>query len=274
MAERRPRTDTRGILHPAAGLARFRMRRRAVAEPLAPYAQHYWLIDWSLREPYEQHVVSHPTVNLVFQTLGPPVVSGVSRGLFSVKLEGTGRVVGAQFQPGGFRPFLGGPVSALTDRQVPAREVFGPEADRTAEAVLAAAGDDEITALMDAFLTARLREPDPVAAEVAEMVAAVAADATLTRVDLAAARLAVPVRRLQRLFAEYVGVSPKWVIRRYRIMEAAERAAAGTGVNWAELAAELGYADQAHLVRDFTAAVGVSPAQYARQDAALRTRPR
>lgn len=35
-------------------------------------------------------------------------------------------------------------------------------------------------------------------------------------------------------------------------------------VRWAELAAELGYADQAHLTRDFTAAVGMPPAAYAR----------
>lgn len=272
MMDRRPRTDTRGILHAVTGLSRFRMRRRAVAEPLAPFIQHYWLIDWELPEPYEQRVVPHPTVNLVFQTIGPPIVAGVDRGRFAVRLAGTGRVVGAQFRPGGFRPFLGGPVSALTDRQVPAAELFGPAADRTAAAVLAARDDDEITALMDDFLTARLDAPDPVAAEVAEMVAVIAADATLTKVTAAAARLAVPVRRLQRLFAEYVGVSPKWVIRRYRILEAAERAAAGTEADWARLAAELGYADQAHLVRDFTAAVGMPPARYARRDAELRAR--
>ncbi|MFJ9752413.1 hypothetical protein ACIRVM_42525, partial [Streptomyces chartreusis] len=36
-----------------------------------------------------------------------------------------------------------------------------------------------------------------------------------------------------------------------------------TDVDWATLAADLGYADQAHLVRDFTATVGVPPTAYA-----------
>jgi AraC-like DNA-binding protein len=72
------------------------------------------------------------------------------------------------------------------------------------------------------------------------------------------------MRRLQRLFSDYVGVGPKWVIRRYRLHEAAARAADGAGLDLVRLAAELGYADQAHLTRDFTAMVGVPPARYAR----------
>lgn len=70
-------------------------------------------------------------------------------------------------------------------------------------------------------------------------------------------------RRLQRLFDAYVGASPKWVIRRYRIQEAAARAARGP-VAWAQLAVDLGYSDQAHFVRDFVANVGVTPTQYTR----------
>jgi len=71
------------------------------------------------------------------------------------------------------------------------------------------------------------------------------------------------VRLLQRLFAGYVGVGPKWVILRYRIHEALEHAETDREVDWAALAADLGYADQAHLVRDFTATVGVPPTAYA-----------
>src|SRR6266699_434040 len=70
-------------------------------------------------------------------------------------------------------------------------------------------------------------------------------------------------RTLQRLFADYVGVSPKWVMRRARLHEAAERADSGEPVDWAELAADLGYADQAHLTRDFTVTIGVPPTRYA-----------
>lgn len=59
------------------------------------------------------------------------------------------------------------------------------------------------------------------------------------------------------------GVGPKWVILRYRIHEALERAGSDPAVDWARLAADLGYSDQAHLVRDFTATVGAPPTAFA-----------
>ncbi len=72
------------------------------------------------------------------------------------------------------------------------------------------------------------------------------------------------MRQLQRRFADHVGVSPKAVIRRYRLYEAAERARLGREVDWAALAVELGYSDQAHLTGDFSATVGMPPDRYAR----------
>jgi AraC-like DNA-binding protein len=52
-------------------------------------------------------------------------------------------------------------------------------------------------------------------------------------------------------------------MRRARLHEVAARADSGEFIDWATLAADLGYADQAHLTRDFTATIGVPPARYA-----------
>jgi len=94
-------------------------------------------------------------------------------------------------------------------------------------------------------------------------VARITTDPALRRVGELAAASGTSARSLQRLFADYVGVSPKWVMRRARLHEAAERADGGELVDWAELAADLGYSDQAHLTRDFTATIGVPPTHYA-----------
>ncbi|MDP9866218.1 MULTISPECIES: helix-turn-helix domain-containing protein [Streptosporangium] len=260
-----PAGDTRGILN--AGAARFGYGRHACHPSLAPFVEHHWIIRWDLTEPYEQRVVSHPSVNLVFQERGSRV-AGVITGDYLETLAGTGVVAATRFRPGGFRPFLGAPVSTLTDRFPPVSEVFGPAAEATAPAVLAAS-DAGAVALLDAFLLARLPPRDPVAERVGAMVAGIVDSPGITRVDDLAARHGLTVRTLQRLFSDYVGVSPKWVIRRYRIHEAAERASAAT--DWSRLAAELGYSDQAHLTRDFTSVVGMSPTAYARS--AVPARP-
>ncbi|GGV83229.1 AraC family transcriptional regulator [Streptomyces gelaticus] len=172
-------------------------------------------------------------------------------------------MLGVKFRSGGFRPFIGRPVAELADRVVPAAEMFGPDANRINQAVLHDSDDLALTSHVESFLLARLPEPDPVAEEVAAMVEYVTADSGLRRVDQLAEEFGVTVRRLQRLFHEYVGASPKWVLRRARLHEAAQRADRGTNIDWAALAAGLGYADQAHFTRDFTAAVGISPGRYA-----------
>jgi transcriptional regulator GlxA family with amidase domain len=83
-----------------------------------------------------------------------------------------------------------------------------------------------------------------------------------------ARRAGVSGRTLQRLFADHVGASPAWVIRRWRIIEAAERAQAADGTvwtGWTDLAVDLGYSDQAHLARDLRAHLGLTPRQYRRR---------
>ena len=78
------------------------------------------------------------------------------------------------------------------------------------------------------------------------------------KVDDIVDRYGIGKRNLEKLFREYI-VAPKWVIQRYRLHEAAERLdTAATDLS--TLAYELGYADQAHFVRDFKAAVGRPPA--------------
>ncbi|REK85680.1 AraC family transcriptional regulator [Streptomyces inhibens] len=272
-----PRRDTRGIVDAPELFTRVRFRRRTPAAPLRPYVEHYWLIDWDLSEPYATHVVPHPCVNLVLQRYADrPAfgeVAGVGLELFSQKLVGRGRVCGVQFRPGGFRPFAPErPVTDWTDRRLPLATVFGgvdvaPAGAGAAAAVLGPDDEDARVAALDAFLTPLLRAEPRILAQ-ADLAMGLAdrirTDRTIRRVADFARAEGLSVRALQRLFAGYVGVSPKWVLLRYRVHEALERAASGGEVDWPALAAELGYSDQAHLIRDVTATVGVPPTAYAR----------
>jgi AraC-like DNA-binding protein len=257
--------DSRGIIDPGAALEKFRLDRYAPTPAVGRFVDRYWVVRWDLTgdEPFTQQVFAHPVVNVVFAEEGP-FVHGVTTRVGERKLEGTGRALGIMFRPAGFRPFLGRALSTITDRVLPIADVFGPAALDLADAVAAAAGDSELTAAADAFLAARAPAA-PQASEASTALAERAAgDPSLARVDKLAVHAGVGVRQLQRRFADHVGVSPKAVIRRYRLYEAAERAARGDRVDWAALATELGYADQAHLIRDFSSAIGTTPDRYAR----------
>ena len=251
-----PVPHTRGVLGRRTAATKFELRTVPPSPAFAPFVEYHWALTWDLEEPFEQRVVPHPNVHLVFEA-GGAAVHGVVLGRFARTIDGRGRVLGVRFHPGGYRPWLGAPVATLTDRAVPfpgGHEVL-THADPVARARAA-----------EAVLLPLLPAPDPTVELVRALADRIAADRTLTRVDALAAEFGTTARAVQRLFREYVGVGPKWVIRRHRAHEAALRAEDGEDVDWSALAAELGYSDQAHLVREFTTAVGTSPARHARQD--------
>ncbi|QNP64629.1 helix-turn-helix domain-containing protein [Streptomyces genisteinicus] len=146
------------------------------------------------------------------------------------------------------------PPSPLTEPADGVRAVVGPEDENARVAAL------------DAYLLGLGPHPSAVdrALRAVAVVDRARTDRSIRRVAELASAEGVSARSLQRLFADEVGVGPKWVILRYRIHEALERAESGGEPDWASLAGELGYSDQAHLVRDFTATVGVPPTAYAR----------
>ncbi len=276
----------RGVLRPEQAATRFRLARHSPSEALAPFVEYYWIPRWDLRgeTPFAQTILPHPNVHLVFEASGAGIF-GVDRKLFTRSLSGRGLAFGVRFMAGCFRPFWQAPISQLTDRVVPAARLFGPRAEKTRRAIMsvgpgdpANSGDSgypanpgdsggEVDARMigyaEALLCSVRPERDRVAEQVAALVSGITADPGLRRVDQLAAASGMTARSLQRLFADYVGVSPKWVMRRARLHEAAERADSGEPVDWALLASDLGYADQAHLTRDFTATLGISPTRYA-----------
>ena len=222
----------------------------------------FWIMRWALREPYRQIVIPYPCVNLAVERGRSGVFGVVSRSISRV-LQGEGLVFGVQFLPGGFRAFLGESIAGLTDRSIPIGEVFD-EAGYEWEAAILSQDDD---AAMIAYAESRLRAKSPErhadADAVLRIVNAIADDREITKVDAVVRFAGLSKRTLERLFREYVGVGPKWVIQRYRLHEAAEYAATGEPRDWADLAARLGYADQAHLIRDFKRFVGQSPTRYA-----------
>jgi len=261
----------RGVLRPGLAADRFGLVRIAPSGPLAPFVDYHWIVRWDLRgQPaYEQTILPHPNVNLVFEASGAGIY-GVDRSLFARLLSGQGKALGVRFRAGCFRPFWGAPIAQLSDRVVPATRLFGPLAEKTRQAIMCADTDGDMVGGAESLLFSGLPERDPVAEQVADLVALITSDSSLRRVDELSVVSGLSVRGLQRLFSDYVGVSPKWVMRRARLHEAALRADGGEPVDWAALAADLGYADQAHLTRDFTATIGVPPTRYAAAPLRLR----
>ncbi len=266
-----PRIETTsqyGVLGVRAsnGEYHYSLDRHPASSRLAGLVERYWVVSWDVPPGREASItlLPHPCVNVVLDR-GRLTVHGVGQARFTYTFRGIGGVFGIKFRPGGFLPFLGRPLSDITDAVLPAEELWGPAAAALAERMAAVPAVDRRVALVEEFLWERWPPPDPQVELVQRIVAALLHDRTIARVDDVTEMFNINPRTLQRMFQRYVGVSPKWVLRRYRLQEAAEQLAAGERTDWTRLALDLGYFDHAHFIRDFRAVVGRSPAEYEAQ---------
>jgi AraC-like DNA-binding protein len=258
-----PRGRDDAILRPSDARRAIDVRRLAPARELEPYVGYHWYVGWHVDLPHRQQVVPQPVVHLVAEE-GRLHVHGVSREPFFRTLSGAGHTLGAAFHPGGLRPFLRRRVGALCDMVVPAGELFDVDDRPVAQEIIDTSDVPVMVEALESYLLALAPEPDPVVDQVRALVRLAEEDRGITRAEQLAGHGCMSLRSLQRLFGEYVGIGPKWVIARWRILDAAAAAHSGEPVEWAALAVDLGFADQAHLTRAFTAVVGTPPVAYER----------
>jgi len=261
----------KGVVAPGVASRTFRLGRYLPPPDLAPFLDHFWIVEWDLRghAAHTQRTLPYPCVHVAFGRVRTGIW-GVPTGSFDYTLQERGKVCGLRFRAGAFRAFLGRPLHTITDRVLPFADLFTWDEAAVLDTVLDTPDDAATVDAAAALLRSALPAPDPQVDAIAAILRAAETTPGLTQVDALAERAGMGVRSLQQLFSDYVGVSPKWVIRRFRLHEAADRLATGGDVDLAALAQNLGYFDQAHFTSDFRRLVGQSPGRY--RDEAMRAR--
>jgi AraC-like DNA-binding protein len=250
-----------GLVRPWENGRSFRLEVFAPAPRLSRLIDQHWTVGWDVGPAGQlQEILPHPSINLVVEPSGA-FAWGVPRNKRSRLLEGCGWAVGTKLKPGAFTAATGIAASRLTDRHVPLRDAF-------ASAELDGLTTPPRPADLEDILLPYATVEDRGFELVTEIVARMRQLAPHARVEEIARLQSLSVRTLQRLFAHYVGVSPKWVLKRLRVHEAVAALTSSEPPELVRLALDLGYYDQAHFIRDFRAVVGRSPAAYVAEAAA------
>ena len=232
------------------------------------------MLEWTLgpHESYVQHVLPDPCIHLIVEPAAAHVLGVVTK-LFSTTLTESNAVFGLKFRPGGFYPFFGQPVVALTNKSIRLTDVFGEIDEQRLTTEIARADGSSVMTRLENALRERVPHADAGFEEACVVTDRIAGDSSIHSVEQAARIFGITPRSLQRLCRTYVGATPKWLIRLHRIKEAAARIEQGGVESWVDLALRLGYADQAHFINDFRSLVGQSPARYAVTASARRRSP-
>jgi len=278
-------------LDPPVGLLNDRLKGQAYSHQrfypstaLLPFIEHYWHVAWQLSKdsadddaraspPVTQAVLTHPCVHISMEA-GQIRLYGVQRRLFKRSLLGHSQVLGIKFRVGGFYPYTYVNMAALTDKRLGIEAL----ADSTLKTRLMqynrefASMSPSNEALTDLIyrLDQQLLKCKPTIDAALEKdmqgidnIIQLIRDKPLFKVAQICQHSGYSPRQIQRLCQKMIGVSPKWLINRYRMHWIATRLQQAQ-VDWNEIIDRCAYTDQAHLIKDFKKHTGLTPAAYIR----------
>lgn len=190
------------------------------------------------------------------------VCSGPYSHSFLIDTAEQQRVMGVEFRPGGALPFLREPMQRLGDRDVDLQDIAGSASLGLRQRLLETPAPARRMALLEAWLRTRAPEPrtHPV---VRRALMLLHGQPCTARIGEVVRTCEVSPRRFGMLFREHVGLGPKRYARLLRFRQVIDAAHPAAEIDWAGLAADCGFHDQPHLVREFRAFCGMTPTEYA-----------
>ncbi len=254
------KSDMRGILYPTRLPSFHRMPAPAQLRELIRW---FWIPRWNLApgQTSRQEVLPFPASNLVVEPSGVSL-AGPTTGISHRDLQGQGWGVGALLRPAAITSLVSDP-STIRDTEI---AVDVPDLHRAvATAMRDENGERSRDRAVQAYAewaAANLGPPDEQGLLANTMEEMISSDRSIVSVAQVAERLGTSIRGVQRLAQRHIGQPPLAVIRRYRLQEAAQRLREEPSLTIARVAAELGYADHAHLTTDFRKVLGLTPNYY------------
>lgn len=254
--------DRRGVLYPAE-LPSF--TRIPAPADLREQVRWIWIPRWDLApgQVSRQKILPFPASNLVITATGVALV-GPTTGLSHRKLSGSGWAVGVLLRLAAAGS-LQSDLSECRDSEV---AVKAPELHRLVTSAMCqhdrGVGHEHAVAACTTWMRNHLPTPGKAGLLANTMEQLIASDRSIIRVEQVAERLDTSIRSVQRLAQRYIGLPPLSIIRRYRLQEAAQQLRDDPSLTITTVAASLGYADHAHLTRDFQSVLGVAPTAYRR----------
>jgi len=260
------------------------LERRPVGV-LAPLVEMLWLAQDPIAPlaggtPHRQRVLPNGRIQLILNLAGdhltevceggglahtrrqaPALVTGLQTRFHTIATEDLADLAGVVLRPGGFWPIFGADADEFSDCESSLEAWLGREAEDLRERLRETVAVESRFAILEGWLVDRVMRGQR-------------ERCTVTDFALAELRAGEPVREIARRsgwsertvserFRRQVGVTPKIFDRIARFQRVVQRLHRDPGVEWAQLALECGFYDQAHFSHEFRAFSGISATEYA-----------
>ncbi|MGA2371413.1 MAG: DUF6597 domain-containing transcriptional factor [Candidatus Korobacteraceae bacterium] len=254
--------------------------RRKPLPPLSEFVDVFWLYE-GYEVPHEkERLLPDGSVELVVNlredrirvydshdperphTIPGCVVSGPRSEFFVIDTESEAMTVGVHFKPGGAFPFFKAPPAELSNQSIALECLWGTASARLRERLLAAASPHEKLGVLERCLLEQLVKPLERHPAVAFALDRFLGRSQPPSVAQVVEQVGFSQRRFIQLFSDAVGLTPKLFSRVSRFQNVVQSAHAQSDINWATVALDCGYYDQAHFTHDFQSFAGITPSEY------------
>jgi AraC-like DNA-binding protein len=246
--------------------------------PLSDFVELFWFSEGTPATHAKERLLPTGTTELVinlhaeslrvyesdrpehFDSFRGAVVCGAHSEYFVVDTAQQAWLAGIHFKPGGAFPFFRLPANELYNRHVSLETLWGVRAGAIREQLLAARTSAARFRILELalFQASRRRTRHPAVTFAIQTLQAEPG----RRISEVTGQIGLSARRFIQLFSEEVGLTPKQFSRVQRFQAVLRRIHGRAQVDWADVALDCGYFDQAHFIHDFRAFCGLSPTHF------------
>jgi AraC-like DNA-binding protein len=249
--------------------------------PLNQFVELFWFYDgFPSRSHKKERLMPDGSVELVInlnedetriydrenlekcERLPGTVLCGPHSSFFVIDTAEQDSVMGIHFKPGGAFPFFELPADELRNQHVSLKDLWGAEAGLLRERLLEAPTPEMKFQVLEECLVAQTSKPMERHRAVNQALSLFRNIHTAPAMADLSDQIGISSRRLIQLFSNEVGLTPKLFCRVRRFQQVLQTLRTGTEFDWAEIAADCGYYDQAHFIHDFKAFSGINPTTY------------
>lgn len=198
------------------------------------------------------------------ETQASAIVSGQLRKRILIRPTGRVSLFGVRFRPHAAFGFLGVAMNSMTDHVLSLSDVIGGASEEIESQIVEAASFEERVAIAESLLMARLDSWKGETAVAAGVVGMVSVSGGRISIRDLVDQSGIGERRMERIFAKHVGVSPKVFARIVRFNGVVRNIESADSADLLDAALSFGYYDQPHMILEFREFAGTSPLQYFR----------
>lgn len=253
-----------GVLHQSQAQRNYQLRRY-FSDKLSTLVEQYWLVNWNLdsEHTHTQKNLPDPNPHLFFDGTRLKLLGPVSK-VYEYQMQNSGGIVGVKLAIGALAEIINIPMSELVDKELQPNSILQLDSCKIILQLQQVSTDEEAVEVLENNLSHLNRALSDKRKVVENIFQQIKHNNRVHTVDELADEVNLSVRTIQRYCQQYIGLSPKWLLRKYRLHQMLTEIEQGNS-DIMSLVERLDYTDQAHLIKDMTQMLGVTPKQYLKQ---------